>query len=162
MADYGVPTDPSGTLPWEWARERLVANRNYWIVTVDGANRPHSTPVWGVWNSDDTFWFSCAPSALKARNLRVNPHIAVTTDSTVEYVSVEGVAAEVSAPSEVARAWAAKYDDGTGDGGAGDIAEMEAFFASNAAFQVRPTKAIGMIERPDEFAERATRWVFGA
>ena len=37
---------------------------------------------------------------------------------------------------------------------------MEAFFSGNAAFQVRPTKVIGMIERPDEFAQRATRWVF--
>lgn len=161
MADYGVPADPDGTLPWEWARERLVANRNYWVVTVDGAGRPHSTPVWGVWNDDDTFWFSCAPSALKARNLRANPQVAVTTDDTVEFVSVEGVADGKAPPSEVARAWAVKYDDGTGDqGGAADTAEMEEFFSSNAAFQVRPTKAIGMIERPDEFAERATRWVF--
>ena len=161
MSEYGVPADPAGTLPFEWARERLVANRNYWVVTVDPGGRPHSTPVWGVWH-DDTFWFSCAPGALKARNLRANPHVAVTTSDTVEFVSVEGVAAEAAAPSEVAQAWARKYDDGTGDGGAADVAEMEAFFAANAAFQVRPSKAIGMIERPDEFAEKATRWVFDA
>ena len=160
MAAYGVPSDPAGTLPWEWARQRLVANRNYWVVTVDPSGRPHSTPVWGVWHTDDTFWFSCDPSAYKARNLATNAHVAVTTDSTVEYVSVEGVAERAPAPTEVARAWAVKYDDGTGDGGAGDVAEMEAFFASNAAFCVRPTKAIGVIERPDEFAERATRWVW--
>lgn len=167
MADYGVPADPSGTLPFEWARERLAANRNYWVVTVDHAGRPHSTPVWGVWDGDDTFWFSCAPNAYKARNLRLNPHVVVTTDSTVEFVSVEGVAAEASPPTSVAHAWAIKYDDGTGEGAPGDpspsdVAEMEAFFASNAAFQVRPVKAIGMIERPDEFAEKATRWVFEA
>ena len=162
MADYGVPADPHGVLPFEWARERLVANRNYWVGTVDAGGRPHSTPVWGVWDTDDTFWFSCAPTAYKARNLRVNPHVVITTDSTVEFVSVEGLAAETTAPTSVARAWAKKYDDGTGDGGDGDVAEMEAFFASNAAFQVRPTKAIGMIERPDEFAEKATRWVFPA
>ena len=162
MSDYGVPADPAGTLPFEWARERLVANRNYWVVTVDPAARPHATPVWGLWDTDDTFWFSCAPSAFKARNLRANPYVAITTDSTVEFVSVEGVATELSAPAEVARAWALKYDDGTGDGGEGDVAEMEQFFAANAAFQVRPTKAIGMIERPDEFAEKATRWVWPA
>ena len=50
--------------------------------TVDAAGRPHSTPVWGVWHTDDTFWFSCAPSAFKARNLRANPYVAITTDST--------------------------------------------------------------------------------
>jgi len=160
MAGYGVPTDPAGTLPWDWARRRLVANRNYWVGTVDAAGRPHSTPVWGVWHSDDTFWFSCDPSALKARNLAGNPHVVVTTDDSVEFVSVEGVAEPAPAPPEVARAWAVKYDDGTGDGGTGDVAEMEAFFAAHAAFRIRPTKAIGMIERPDEFAEKATRWVF--
>lgn len=162
MSDYGVPADVAGTLPWEWGRDRLVANRNYWVVTVDAAGRPHSTPVWGVWADDDTFWFSCAPTALKARNVRTNPNVVVTTDSTVEFVSVEGHATERSAPSAIAAQWARKYDDGTGDGGTGDLAEMEAFFASHAAIQVVPTKAIGMIERPDEFAEKATRWVFGA
>jgi len=86
--------------------------------------------------------------------------IVVTTDDSVEFVSVEGVAERAPAPPEVARAWAVKYDDGTGDGGTGDVAEMEAFFAAHAAFRIRPTKAIGMIERPDEFAEKATRWVF--
>ena len=164
MSDYGVPADPAGALPFEWARQRLVGNRNYWIVTVDTNAVPHATPVWGVWADDDTFWFSCAPTALKARNLRGNPHVVVTTDDTVEFVSVEGVAAEAAPPTGVARAWAEKYDDqadaGTSGNGADQLAEMEAFFASNAAFQVRPTKAIGMIERPDEFAEKATRWVF--
>ncbi len=160
MSDYGVPADPAGALPFEWARERLRSNRNYWVVTVDAGGAPHATPVWGVWADDDTFWFSCAPSAFKARNLRVNPRTVVTTADTVEFVSVEGVATEAAAPTEIARAWARKYDDGTGDGGAADLAEMEAFFASNAAFQVRPVKAIGMIERADEFAEKATRWVF--
>lgn len=160
MPGYGVPSDPAGTLPWAWARERLTANRNYWIGTVDAEGRPHSTPVWGVWHDDDTFWFSCDPGALKARNLAVNPHVVVTTDDTVEFVSVEGVATRRPAPAEVARAWARKYDDGTGDGGAADVAEMEAFFAANTTFCVQPVKAIGMIERPDEFAERATRWDF--
>ena len=163
MAEYGVPDDLDGTLPWDWARQRLVPNRNYWVVTVDADHRPHSTPVWGVWVDDDTFWFSCAHTALKARNLRANPHVAVTTADTVEFVSLEGVAVELTPPAEVARAWALKYrdaDNGTDASDADDTTEMEAFFSGNAAFQVRPTKVIGMIERPDEFAQRATRWVF--
>lgn len=159
MADYGVPTDPEGALPWEWGRARLVANRNYWVVTVDAAGRPHSTPVWGVWSGDDTFWFSCAPTALKARNLRGNPHVAITTHDTVEFVSVEGLATELAPPDEIAHGWAAKYGDGDPPDPA-SLAEMAAFFAGHAAFQVRPTKAIGMIEREDEFSQKATRWVF--
>lgn len=157
MSDYGVPADPAGALPFEWARERLAANRNYWVVTVDQAGRPHSTPVWGLWHTDDTFWFSCAPSALKARNLRANPHAVVTTHDTVEFVSVEGVAAELAPPPEVARGWAEKYDE-TGD--PAKLAESIEFFVAHAAFRVSPRKAIGMIEREDEFAEKATRWVW--
>jgi general stress protein 26 len=163
MADYGVPTDPSDAMPFEWARERLQANRNYWIVTVDTHGRPHSTPVWGVWRDDDTFWFSCAPTAFKARNLRTNPAVAITTTDTVEFVSVEGMAAEATPPPDVSREWAVKYgDDNDRDNPDQAVAEMAEFFASNAAFQVRPTKAIGMIEREEEFATKATRWVWDA
>lgn len=157
MAGYGVPTDLDGTLPWAWAVERLRTNRNYWVVTVDAEGHPHSTPVWGLWHTDDTFWFSCDHSAYKARNIEQNPHVAVTTDSTIEYVSVEGVAVRLPPPQEVAHAWAVKYADGTDDDGP---AELETFFAAHAVFGVRPAKAIGMIERPDEFAQKATRWVW--
>ncbi|UDY36287.1 pyridoxamine 5'-phosphate oxidase family protein [Dermatobacter hominis] len=157
MSDYGVPVDLAGALPFEWARERLAANRNYWVVTVDPAGRPHSTPVWGLWHTDDTFWFSCAASALKARNLRANPHAVVTTHDTVEFVSVEGVAAELAPPPDVARAWAEKYDE---SGDPAKVAESIEFFVGHAAFRVSPRKALGMIEREEEFAEKATRWVW--
>lgn len=37
MSDYGVSIDPAGALPFEWARERLAANRNYWAqLTLPG------------------------------------------------------------------------------------------------------------------------------
>ena len=167
MANYGVPDDTTDALEWSWAKERLVANKNYWVVTVDGFNRPHATPVWGVWTNDDRFWFSCDRDAYKARNIATNPHVTVMTDDTVEMVSVEGVA-EASVPGDVIpRLWAAKYaaygepepDDtpATADAAA---EEMATFFASHAVFAVSPTKAIGMIERPEDFSRRATRWVF--
>lgn len=48
MGDYGVPAGPEGLLPWEWARERLSASHNYWLIT-SAAGVPHTMPVWGVW-----------------------------------------------------------------------------------------------------------------
>ncbi|HUF99410.1 MAG TPA: pyridoxamine 5'-phosphate oxidase family protein [Ilumatobacter sp.] len=159
MSDYGVPSDIEGALPWEWATERLTANRNYWVVTVDADGKPHSMPVWGVWHTDETFWFSCAPSALKSRNIAVNPHVVVTTSDTVEVVSVEGVARAADVPRDVAVEWAEKYHDANDTSPvAQSVDELAEFFAANAAFQVVPHKAIGMIERAEEFAERATRW----
>ncbi len=156
MSDYGVPADLENALPWEWADERLTANRNYWVVTVDAHAQPHAMPVWGVW-VDESFWFSCSPNALKARNIANNPKVVVATSDTVEVVSVEGTAAAIPVPYEVSLAWAHKYGDGTQS-----VDEMVEFFSSHAAFRVTPSKAIGMIERAEEFAERATRWSWTA
>ena len=162
MSDYGVPADLDGALPWSWAEERLVANRNYWVVTASVAGRPSSMPVWGVWMpSTERFWFSCSPNARKARHLAVNPHCAFTVDDTVECVSVEGTArvvdpaAEPAAVADMVGAYVTKYWD--------DPAvhpEMEQFLRSHAMFEVQPTVAFGIIERDDEFAQRATRWRF--
>ena len=60
MQDYGVPRDLADVLPWSWAEERLLANRNYWVITASAAGRPAAMPVWGVWLPDSsTFAFSC-------------------------------------------------------------------------------------------------------
>lgn len=59
MADYGVATPSWEPLPWSWAAERLMANRNFWVVTVSAGGRPHAMPVWGVWDEAETsFAFS--------------------------------------------------------------------------------------------------------
>lgn len=160
MAAYGVPDDLDGALPWSWAEERLTGNRNYWVVTVSGAGRPHAMPVWGVWLANpDRFWFSCAPSSRKLRNVRENPACVVTVDDTVECISVEGTARVVDPESEpdavrrVVDPYLAKYWEDPAV-----HAEMEAFLRSNAIVEVSPLVAFGIIEREEEFGPRATRW----
>lgn len=171
MSDYGVPSDPDGALPWSWARQRLMANRNYWVVTASSSARPHAMPVWGVWlpglgdgdgdGDGDRFWFSCSPNARKARNIAENPQCVVTVDDTVECISVEGTAravdtadaADAAGMDAMVAAYLAKYWDDPAV-----HAEMEAFLRSHAAFVVRPERAFGIIEREEEFAARATRW----
>lgn len=160
MSDYGVPADPDGALPWAWAQQRLVGSKNYWVVTASASGRPHAMPVWGVWMpATDHFWFSCSPTARKARNIAENPRCVVAADDTVECVSVEGraravdPAAEATAVDQVVASYVAKYWD--------DPAvhpEVEAFLRSHALFEVTPERAFGIIERDDEFAQRATRW----
>ncbi len=160
MSAYGVPADPAGTLPWTWAQERLVGNKNYWVVTASASARPHAMPVWGVWLPEtDRFWFSCSPKARKARNIAENQRCVVTIDDTVECVSVEGrarVADHARDGDAIDRAVASyltKYWD--------DPAvhpEMETFVRSQAIVEVTPELAFGIIEREDEFALRATRW----
>ncbi len=155
MAEYGVPDGPEGLLPWAWAEERLVACRNYWVVTASPDARPHAMPVWGVWLPEaDAFWFGCASTARKARNLRANPAMVVTIDSTVEVVSIEGRAREAVADEVDAAVVAvvAKYAEPGGED------DMATFMRTNPFFVMMPERGFGIIEREEEFAARATRW----
>ena len=159
MSEYGVDTPDWAPLAWEWAATRLAANRNFWVVTVSGDGRPHALPVWGVWDDDDLrFVFSCAPGSRKARNLAANPRAVVMVDDTVECISIEGTAEPV-APGDRAEQWIARY-----------LAKYQAleaeldadFLRQNAIFEFAPERAFAVVERADEFASRATRWVFTA
>jgi hypothetical protein len=167
MSEYGVPADTGDALPWGWAKERLIGNHNYWLVTASADGRPASMPVWGVWLDSDRFWCSCSPNARKARNIAQNPHCVVTTDDTVECVSVEGLARIAADPNSgvaaertdavdlAVAAYVHKYwPDET------EHEDAERFIRSHAIVEVTPTRAFGIIERHEEFASRATRWVW--
>ena len=158
MAAYGVPDDLDGVLPWSWADTRLSSSRNFWIVTASIKGRPHAMPVWGVWMSAlERFAFSCAPQSRKARNLGENPQIVVTIDDTVECVSLEGRARAISGADAdpFVDAYARKYEDDPVKQTA-----LAAFMRENSIYEVTPERAFGIIEREDEFAQRATRWVW--
>lgn len=159
MPEYGVRLETWKPLPWSWAAERLRGCRNFWVVTVSAGGRPHVLPVWGVWDDDEhRFFFASAPHARRIRNLAANPQVVVAVDSTVEVVSVEGRATVVTDDAR-RRVWAGRYLDKylpVSD-------ELtEEFVLGGAIVEVVPDKAIAIIERPDEFATRPTRWVFPA
>jgi nitroimidazol reductase NimA-like FMN-containing flavoprotein (pyridoxamine 5'-phosphate oxidase superfamily) len=159
MPGYGVPDDVAGVLPWSWAEERLVGTRNYWLVTASAGGRPHALPVWGVWRTGAgaAFALSCSAASRKARNMAANPHVVVTVDDTVECVSVEGRASPVVDAAERAalvESYVTKYAEPDGRAALAD------FIGENTLWLVRPERAFGVIERPDEFSERATKWVW--
>lgn len=159
MPDYGVNSSSWDPLPWSWAAERLVANRNFWVVTVSAEGRPHALPVWGVWDdTEDRFAFSCSPRARKARNLAANPRAVVTTDDTVECLSVEGQACPVRDDERQAQwieRYLAKYRPIQPDISAD-------FLRRHLMMEFVPERAFAVIEREEEFSTRATRWVFSA
>lgn len=159
MPDYGVDTPSWSALPWSWAAERLSANRNYWVVTATPDGRPHAMPVWGVWHDgDQRFAFSCGPRSRKARNLAANPQMVVMTDDTVETLSVEGTATPVRDDARL-RLWAERYLAKYAPVAPGLDAD---FIAANLVLEFVPERAFAVIEREEEFATRATRWVFGS
>ncbi len=157
MPEYGVDTPDWQPLPWKWAAERLVANRNYWVVTVSGSGRPHSLPVWGVWDDDEhRFGFSCGASARKARNIADNPTVVVACSDTVECVSVEGVATILADDEERRERWIERYVEKYEPGSE----TMAEFVSGHLVIEVEPDRAFGIVEREDEFSTRATRWRF--
>ena len=157
MPDYGVDTPSWSPLPWSWASERLVANRNFWVVTASARGRPHALPVWGVWHEGDArFGFSCGPRSRKARNLAANPFAAVMVDDTVECLSVEGRAAIVD-DEERRELWIERYLSKYRPLSADLSAE---FIRANLLVEFTPDRAFAVIEREEEFSTRATRWVF--
>lgn len=157
MSAYGVEDSTWSPLPWSWAAERLIGNRNFWVVTVTPAGRPHATPVWAVWDEDEhRMAFSCATTSRKARNLAVNPHTVVMAEDTVECVSIEGRSAPVTDVDRHdwwAERYLAKYRPFSPDLSA-------AFLAENLLVEFEPERAFGVIEREEEFSTRATRWHF--
>ena len=162
MADYGVPEELDGTMPWSWAEDRLARSRNFWLVTVNADGRPHSMPVWGVWMPErERFGFSCAATARKVRNIAANPQVVVTNDDAVHVVSIEGRAEQLADDglATMAESYLAKYVDepGFAEGG---IDAMLDFLRQNASFVVTPERAFGMIETPEDFGPAATKWVW--
>jgi PPOX class probable F420-dependent enzyme len=159
MRDYGVDTPAWSPLPWSWAADRLAANRNFWVVTVSGDGRPHALPVWGVWHDGEArLAFSCSPRARKARNLAANPRAVVMVDDTVECISVEGTAGAVH-DEERRERWIERYVAKYGPT-APDLSAD--FVRGHLVVEFRPERAFAVIERDEEFATRATRWVFEA
>ncbi len=157
MPDYGVDTSSWAPLPWSWAVERLATNRNFWVVTVSAQGRPHALPVWGVWDDDDgRLAFSCGPRARKARNLAENPRMVIMIDDTVECLSLEG-GATPTLDEERQEVWICRYLTKYQPISVDITAE---FLRKNLIVEFEPERAFAIIEREDEFATRATRWVF--
>jgi nitroimidazol reductase NimA-like FMN-containing flavoprotein (pyridoxamine 5'-phosphate oxidase superfamily) len=94
-----VSDDPTGLLPWSWARAILERAPTYWIATVRPDGRPHVMPVWGGWG-DDRAYLLGQRTARWSRNLEVRPACVVHVEDEESMVIVEGDAALVTSPDE--------------------------------------------------------------
>jgi hypothetical protein len=106
---YGVPETDEGMLPWSYVEGRLDKSINYWIATVDECNRPHATPVWGVW-MEGALYFDGSPQTRRGRNLAANPALAVHLEDGTQAVILYGEAHElINSPLELRQILAEKY-----------------------------------------------------
>ena len=144
---YGIPKAIKGSLPWEWARERLTKSHNYLITTVRLDGRPHTMVVWGIW-LDDAYYFSTGATTRKARNLAGNPNCVLCNDDVDEAVIVEGTARQLAVdqvPQAAFDLYFKKY---------GWKLDPE----MGPVFKITPRVVFAMPEKL--FPAGATRWVF--
>ena len=93
-------------------QERLERNVIIWITSVRPDGRPHSVPVWFLWEDGTVLIFSRPDQKIK--NLRANPRVVLALDDTQggdDVILFEGTAELLPTPSlEVMNpAYAAKY-----------------------------------------------------
>ena len=144
---YRIPQGMEGSLPWEWARERLTQSHNYLITTVRPDGRPHAMVVWGIW-LDNAYYFSTGSTTLKARNLAGNPNCVVCAENVEEAVIVEGRARQLTV-DEIPQAAFDLYQKKYGWKLDPDMGPV---------FKVTPRVVLAMPEKL--FPAGATRWVF--
>jgi general stress protein 26 len=141
---YGISADEEGMLEWSWAEERLLASRNYWIVTAGADGEPAAAPVWGVW-ADGAVHFGTDPSSRKGRNIARDPRVVVHLESGDEVVILHGEAEVVEVDDSVLDAYDTKYGHRP---------------PSKRLFRLRPRRALAW--READYPKTATRFDFGA
>ncbi len=61
--------------------QRLRSDPMIWLTTVRRDGRPHTMPVWSLWDGS-TILILCQPDAVKIRNLRTNTKVTLALDGT--------------------------------------------------------------------------------
>ncbi len=95
--------------------QRLKTEEVIWLTTVGPDGTPQPNPVWFLWEGGSLLIYT-QPGSVKARNLRLNPNVALqfNTDRAGDDVAVfTGQARfEKAVPEETAAAYLDKYREG--------------------------------------------------
>ncbi len=94
--------------------ERLCSDEMVWLSTVRPDGRPHSIPVWFLWESATLLIFS-QPNTQKIRNLRKNPSVTLALDDTKKGVVILEGTAELLGQGDASvtlQAYGEKYREG--------------------------------------------------
>jgi len=94
--------------------ERLRSDEMVWLTTVRPDGRPHSVPVWFLWDGATVLIFS-KPNTQKIRNLRQNHSVTLALDDTKKGVVILEGTAELLGQgdaSERLQAYGEKYREG--------------------------------------------------
>jgi nitroimidazol reductase NimA-like FMN-containing flavoprotein (pyridoxamine 5'-phosphate oxidase superfamily) len=149
-ADYGIPKDAKGLLPWSHVTERLTHAMHYWVCTITPDGRPHATPVDGLW-LDDRLYFGGSPETRWRRNLAARPAVSIHLESATDVVILRGDARELKAPDralaeKLSKASVEKYGYSPGPDA----------YEAGGVYVFRPRVALAW----KQFPKDASRWEF--
>ena len=88
MPGMGTPESLEGTLEWSDVVAKLVAAKNYWIITASSTGVPHAVPMWAAFVNETIFVSMGGRRA--NRNVASNPHITIHLESGSDVVILEG------------------------------------------------------------------------
>ncbi|MEO8395903.1 MAG: pyridoxamine 5'-phosphate oxidase family protein [Chloroflexota bacterium] len=105
-----------GHIPWRVVDLQLQALRTVWVSSTRPDGRPHSVPVWFLWEAGDQpgIVFISPENTQKTRNLATQSWVVVHAGDGDDTYILEGVAERLTEPVELEalnRAYMAKYVD---------------------------------------------------
>lgn len=110
----------AGRIPWRVVDVQLQALRTIWISSTRPDGRPHSVPVWFLWENGDSpaIVFSSLDNTQKNRNLSQQSWVIMHAGDGDDTYILEGKAEPILEPTErerLNRAYMEKYvDPGSG------------------------------------------------
>jgi len=102
-----------GFIPWNKVDTWLRGFRSIWIATTRPNGRPHSVPVWCIWD-DEHIYFASNGKSQKDRNLAHQSAIVVHAGDGDDTIILEGMVAVVTdleERSNINTAYGEKYVD---------------------------------------------------
>jgi pyridoxine/pyridoxamine 5'-phosphate oxidase len=102
-----------GYIPWTKVDAHLRSFRSIWISTTRPDGRPHSVPLWYVWDGK-SIYFITQRSTQKAHNLAQQPYAIIHAGDGDDAIILEGPVVIVTDPTEqgqVNAAYMEKYVD---------------------------------------------------
>ena len=116
-----------GFIPWNKIDNWLRAARSIWVSTTRPDGRPHSVPVWFIWD-DHKVYFISAHNLQKSKNLAQQSWTVVHLGDGDDVIILQGPATIVTEREELERidtAYHTKYVD-PGSGAQATIFEPDA------------------------------------
>ncbi|MEM7134529.1 MAG: pyridoxamine 5'-phosphate oxidase family protein [Chloroflexota bacterium] len=88
-------TKVSGFIPWNKVDIWLQGFRSIWVSTTRPDGRPHSVPVWYIWDGKCVY-FTTPKESQKAKNLSEQSAIVVHAGDGDDVIILEGIAEVVN------------------------------------------------------------------